>query len=449
MTTQHREFERPKPDRGLWAWRIACLAALFLALVFTFGARVFSGEGMILVDGRRLATLASPGTAKTAVAEFKASLADEYGKAVGLSADIKVKRASRPADEIVPTQEAKKLLGQAVHPVRKLAVVYIDGEPALALDSFADARETLKLYAQRFAGDRKLTEPPKFKESVEIKTEECDPSLRVESPQAGAEALSAQASQAEPVYYAVRKNQTASTIAHANGMGLNELKSLNPGVNLDKLKIGQKLVIKKGQKKGRLTVITTSREILTVPLDCPVEVVKSPDVYWGKTFIKQQGRFGEKRITAFITRENGEQATLAEVASTVLSQPRPEVILVGTKPRPRPVAFTENTATAVASSSGGWGERMARNIYLQYRKGNSRGTFRGVYGVKELGVDVGTAHSLNHAFGVHYARNVEWGTIISCLEKGDHSIGGRWGCAGGPHNPQAAAAWIKKNILKR
>lgn len=442
---QQREHDRPRPDRGLWAWRFVCLAALFLSIVFTFGARLFSGDGMIVVDGKRIATLASPAAAKAAVAEFTADLQDEYGDAATVSETIEVTRARRPESEIVPTQEAKRLLAEAVKPVLELAVIHIDGEPAMALDSIKDAREALKLYAQPFVGDRKLTEPPKFKESVEIKTQECDPELRVESSKAAAAALAEQATQAEPVHYAVKKNQTASTIAHAHGMSLNELKSLNPGVNLHKLQIGQKLVVKKGEKKGRLTVITTSRETLTVPMDCPVEVVESPNVYKGKTYLKQRGRFGEKEVKAFVTYENGELSTIAEVEAKILREPRAEILVVGTKPRP---AGSYGSAPTVVAS-GNWGERMARNIYLQYRKGNSRGGFRGVYGMKELSVGVGTAHSLNHAFGVHYARKLSWSTIVSCLERGDHGFGGKWGCAGGPHNPKAAAAWIKKNILGR
>jgi LysM repeat protein len=440
------KLRRPKPDQWLWVWRIVCLGIFFVSLILAFGSRLIGGEGMITVSGTRIATLASASAARGVVRDFEEGLRKQFGDRVTFEGDIEVRKGKRPASEVVSEKEAADLLSKALHPRVELSVVYVDGERLFGLDSVGEAKAALRLYAERFTKGAKLTAPPKFKESAEIKTEKCPPELRVESAKAAADLLAKGTSEAQAVYHVVKSGQTASKIAHLHALTLGQLKALNPGVNLDRLHIGDKLVVKKGAKKGRLTVVTTSRETLTVPMDFPVQVVKSNELYLGKTLIKQPGVFGTKRVEAFVTYHNGERASRAEVRSAVVREPVAEIVIEGTLMRP---SGGEAASPIRLASSGGWGERMARTIYLQYRKGNEKGRFRGVYGTKELDLDIGTAHSLNHAFGVHYTMGVPWATIVQCLERGDHSIGGRWGCAGGPHNPKATATWIKKKILKR
>jgi LysM repeat protein len=409
---------------------------LVLLAVQIYGA-LAGRRGVINVDGDEVAVVASPAAARDVIEAVRARTTQDYDGDVRFVEKVNVSREKRPSVRVMSPNVAEEKLAGAVHVGARLWAICVEGQPVLALDSREKAGQALALYASQNCGEEvgPAVAPTRFAEQVTIEQRIVPLDTAVESAEAACERLGD--GKSRRAYHVVKEGETAYEIAHRYKIGYYALRDLNPGKDLDRLKIGDKLTV--SGSEPLLTVVSTRRASLSEAIDYPVKVVKSPSLYKDQQVTRQQGRLGRRTVDAIVTIANGRILDREILESRVSSQPVAQVVVLGTKKRPSGYMMVRGRLS---------GEQAARRIFLMYRSGNNRGHFRGVYGMKELGVPVGTAHSLNHAFGVHYCYDLSWETVVRYLERGDHSFGGRWGCSGGPHDPPAAAAWIRSHILK-
>ena len=75
------------------------------------------------------------------------------------------------------------------------------------------------------------------------------------------------------------KGDTFNAIAYANDMSVSDLKALNPGIDINRLMIGDVLNVK--EQIPLLSVTTVDDVTYTEPIACPVEEVKDSSMYVG------------------------------------------------------------------------------------------------------------------------------------------------------------------------
>ena len=98
----------------------------------------------------------------------------------------------------------------------------------------------------------------------------------------------------------------AGSIAHRHGMKLAALKALNPGVNLDRLQIDDKIRIKATDAgKPKLTVIVRDQSEQTERVPAPVREVSSAQIIEGKQTVVTPGRDGVRKIKIATIGQNG------------------------------------------------------------------------------------------------------------------------------------------------
>lgn len=137
--------------------------------------------------------------------------------------------------------------------------------------------------------------------------------------------------------YAVRKGDTFNGIAYANDMSISDLKALNPGINIDRLSIGEILNVK--ETIPTLSVKTVERISYTESIPCPVETVEDDSIYRGDSKILTQGKEGEAQVEAAVTYVNGAEKEREVVSTTTLREPTKTVKAVGTKERPKTASY--------------------------------------------------------------------------------------------------------------
>ena len=133
--------------------------------------------------------------------------------------------------------------------------------------------------------------------------------------------------------YTIKKGDTFNAIAHANDMSVSDLKALNPGVNINKLSIGQVLNVK--ELIPFLSVKTVEEQTYNQEIECPVETVEDSTIYKGNSKIITQGTPGEALVQATVTYVNGYEKERQVNSSVTLREPTTTVKAVGTKPRPK------------------------------------------------------------------------------------------------------------------
>jgi LysM repeat protein len=227
---------------------------------------------------------------------------------------------------------AAKKVEEAVQVSAPRAVIYVDGLPVVALPDEASAKAVLeKLKSSANAGIDKPTGDVSFKEEILIKTEPADEDSWADVDTA--ESLLLGEDGDEVSEYQVKNGDTSWSIARKHGLEREELVKLNPGVNLARLRIGQRVHVK-GKGEPVITVVAEGTSTRTEPLPFGVEIRRSPKMYIGKREVIQVGKPGMQRVTYKIRRENGEEVSREQVSRDVLRHSRTQVVVLGAKPRP-------------------------------------------------------------------------------------------------------------------
>ncbi len=132
--------------------------------------------------------------------------------------------------------------------------------------------------------------------------------------------------------YAVQSGDTLSGIAKKLGLHVDELTAANPDVDPTRLQIGQELTLTRPCPV--LTVQTTEIAEYTVPIDYEVVYEETATLYKGEQTVKSSGVKGERSVVARIVRNNGEEVSREELSSKVISEPKAQIVLKGTKELP-------------------------------------------------------------------------------------------------------------------
>lgn len=132
--------------------------------------------------------------------------------------------------------------------------------------------------------------------------------------------------------YEVVKGDTFMAIALDNNMTMAELEELNPGVDVNRLYIGQLLNVR--EEIPFLSVRTVDNITYTEEIACPVEEVSDDTMYEGDTRVIEAGVPGTASVNANVTYLNGKEEGRDILSSETLSEPTTRVIAVGTKERP-------------------------------------------------------------------------------------------------------------------
>ncbi len=134
--------------------------------------------------------------------------------------------------------------------------------------------------------------------------------------------------------YVVQKNDFPEVIAEKNDMPTEKLFELNPGLKerQKSIQIGEELTVMVPEPE--LSVST--KEIITYDeaVEFTTKYEKNPEKYVGNEKVKSPGELGVKRISAKIKTVNGVEVSREIVGEEIIKEPKPEVVLRGSKPLP-------------------------------------------------------------------------------------------------------------------
>lgn len=168
--------------------------------------------------------------------------------------------------------------------------------------------------------------------------------------------------------YTILEGDTLWTIARANDMHVNDILALNPALDAENIKIGDRIAL--SAQKKLLTVITTEKSSYQEEIPYNEEIKEDKTLLQGKTQVVQEGKNGKKEIQVYITRKNGIEVSREIIGETVLEQPVTKIIAKGTKkpvtpaPTPKPSAPSGSSPAPVDRGSARGSDIV--NFAMQY-----------------------------------------------------------------------------------
>lgn len=137
----------------------------------------------------------------------------------------------------------------------------------------------------------------------------------------------------EPQIYVIEAGDTLSGVAQKFHTTVQSLLDLNVGLQEDSvLQIGQQLIVSPTQPE--IVIETETEKIVEERIPYTTKTIEDNTMYKGQSKIQQTGQDGKKQIRYRLTRENGIITAQEVVDEQVLTPPREQIVIKGTKTPP-------------------------------------------------------------------------------------------------------------------
>ncbi|MBR2132987.1 MAG: M23 family metallopeptidase [Oscillospiraceae bacterium] len=302
-------------------------ASVVLTVYSTFNI-LYTTATTVTFDGVELATVASEEEAVAARMSVERSISDVVGYEYTLE-DSKVSYSTglTHRSAVENGEKLAEALNSQLDVVEHGYALYIDGNFVGATQTQGAFEELLDQVSSPYRNENTVS--ISFVEDVEII--ECDMAVDQFTNLADVALLLNSTKEGE-VTYTVEKGDCWSLIAQDHNMTSKELLALNPGYDMDKLQIGDVLVI--STAVPYLTVLATQMEYYVAEVPYEVEYVDDDSMWQGDTKTISKGAYGTADIAARVTYQGAVELERVIESQTVLTEPVTEVQARGTKVRP-------------------------------------------------------------------------------------------------------------------
>lgn len=318
-------------DQSL-AWFRSFHPALFFVIAAVVGitsvvTTVYVPSYQVSVDGAPIGIVSTKADFERAVSRVETRASSILGHPYVMDGEITYSFTLSERDSIPSTTTLEPYLFDRIGDVMKSYVLSVNGKVIGAapdkstlttlLDSIQDAYQTENTVSASFVDTVSIT-----REYIPSDVQQDIESMRT--------TLTSNTN--GQTTYEVKQGDTFMALAFDNGMTMRELEALNPGVDINKLMIGQVLNIR--EEIPFLSVQTVDQVTYTQAIAAPVRQVEDASMYKGESKVLSAGAAGSEQVTAKVTSINGKETAREITGSTVLTQPTEKVVSVGTKERP-------------------------------------------------------------------------------------------------------------------
>ena len=310
-----------------WMGPLPFLAVMSVVGVAAVVGTVYTPSYVVSVDGVTLGVVKEPAVFEQVVDQVEERATDILGYEYHMDGEVTYELALSESDQFSSVGAFETYLFNQIGEVMKSYVLSVDGKVIGA----ATDRETIENLLEQVKAPyiNENTVSSEFVSQVQI-THEYTPSSIEQDPDKMLEVLTSNTT--GDTTYTVQAGDTFMALAFANDMTMAEMEALNPGVDINKLMIGQELNIK--ETIPVLSVRTVESVSYTESVAPSVEEVEDDSMYEGETKVLQAGVNGQNLVTADVTYLNGTEESRNITSTTVVSEPVTKVVAVGTKERP-------------------------------------------------------------------------------------------------------------------
>lgn len=300
-------------------------------LAVAIGAIAFNGmytrAYVVNVDGQEVAVIENEAQLEAIVNNVETRVASILGEDYDYDAEITVVPTYTAVSEFSDAGVVEDSLFASIGALVDAYAISVDGRELGYAATREDLQGLLDEIAQPYLNENTISYD--FVEHVELFPVElpANTEYNLDDLRAVLTACSV-----EEAYYTIQRGDTFNAVAYSLDMTPAELKALNPDVDINKLYVGQVLMIQ--QAVPYLSVMTVTDETYEEVIASPVEYIETADLYVGNTSVKERGTDGLAEVNAQVTYVNGVERERTVISSTTLQEPTTTYMYTGTTPKP-------------------------------------------------------------------------------------------------------------------
>ncbi|WP_207659218.1 peptidoglycan DD-metalloendopeptidase family protein [Anaerobacterium chartisolvens] len=319
---------------------------LLAALVITASTRSYS----VNIDNKYLGTVKSKRVVQDILKDIVKEAEVRHGTEISVSGEISYKSVFFTGRDRIEENELRGVLESNVALTAKAFAITADGKDITYLKEQASAEEVLNKIKEPYIQSQEDGPNVVFVENVGIVEREVSVD-KLKDRQEAFDSLTIESNDKKE--YTVEKGDIVGRIAERFGITAQEIQKVNPGIDIDNISIGQKLIIV--APKYAVNVKKSSYKTLEEKIPYGVEYEDSQELYRGESRVKAKGADGKKLVKTELVSINGILEKTNIISEDVLEEPKTEVMLRGTKERPRTAAtgvFARPNRGSVSSRFG-------------------------------------------------------------------------------------------------
>ncbi|WP_461204283.1 peptidoglycan DD-metalloendopeptidase family protein [Clostridium sp. DL1XJH146] len=277
---------------------------------------------------------------KDEISELKNNLKLEYelklNKEIEIAQKISFDKTLSYGKNVLTTEEIKPLIINELNINVEAYTIYADSKELAVLNSEETANSLLENLKNQYIDEdyENTLKETHFVETVEVKKEYCNPE-EITNLDTAFQLIALGTDEIKE--YIVEEGDVVSCIAEDYNISVNEVCMANPTIDIDKIQIGQVLSLTVPKPFINVETIESADYIEEIPFE--TEYKSSDDIYEGDTKVSVKGVCGSANIKADIVKVNGIETERIILEKQNISEPTTEIVLKGTKTRPKTVAY--------------------------------------------------------------------------------------------------------------
>lgn len=300
-------------------------ASVVLGLSMVVGV-LCSSSYAVTIDGQSVGVVADQSVVDEAIETVeqrgRALLGEDYQVASQVDYQFKLSLRADLSDE---KEIEQYFYGQLGDELRRYEVV-VSGRSMGAVEDEQAFWDMLAELKQKYTNENTLS--TELLDTVDVRTVyDAEQVLSIEEMRAALESTAADDST-----YTVARGDTFNAIAYGHDMTTDDLKALNPTVDIQRLMVGDVLNVK--EQTPALSIRTVDHIQYTEEIPAPQEVREDPSMFKGESKILTEGTPGQSLVTADVTYINGVEESRNVLSTQVQQEATPTVKAVGTKQKP-------------------------------------------------------------------------------------------------------------------
>ena len=314
-----------------------------------------------------------------------------------------------------PSVVCDKIIQQSNGIIEEASGLYVDGQLLGAVKSSADLRYMLQELLDAAKGDD-TSAKAEFIQDVET-INGLFPTTSIMTTDAMSELVNSTAQ--ETVLYTAKSGDTPITIAQANGLTLEQLEQLNPGLLTGSLYVGSTVKVQAAVPK--LGVQLIKQETYTKPIAYKTTTEKDSSKYTDYSKVKVEGQNGEQTLVDEVVYVNGVETKRTNISTTVTKEPVNKIVVTGTKKRTNAYGGSYVSGDGKTTGSLMWPVPSLRTIttYYGYRWGAFHAAIDisggSAYGKPIVAADGGTVVAAGYDGSYGYRVKIQHSNGISTL----------------------------------
>ncbi len=306
----------------------------FLAVALIVGAvstaaTLYTPACTVSVDGETLGAVASLAQVQSAEDQAADRVSAILGRSYEMDSQIELDWKFVSRKDLTPVSVLSNKLFNQVSQVTRGYSLTLDGETVAVQTSRRGLEDLMESLKAPYVNENTIS--AEFTTPLELHYGYVD--VRQITDDLSQVTALLKSNKVEATIYTVQAGDTASAIAQDQGMTLSALVAMNPGLDADKLLIGQELTV--SQSVPYLSVRTVDQVTYEEAVPAPVEYVDDASMYKGDSKVLEPGADGVNQVTAQITYLSGAEQSREVLSTQTVTAPVTKVVAQGTMERPK------------------------------------------------------------------------------------------------------------------